>query len=59
MADFYLEDRHDRLSYFDGVRAALRLYAWWKDGVQYVGCGNRTLKQALEDVDKQESKTAK
>ena len=45
---------HDRKSYLAGVREALELYAWWKDGTQYVGCGVKTLKQALEDVNKQE-----
>ena len=53
MADYYPKD-HDRKSYFAGAREALELYAWWKDGTQYVGCGVKTLRQALEDVNKQE-----
>jgi ferredoxin-thioredoxin reductase catalytic chain len=32
-------------SYID----ALREYAWWKDGEQFVGCGVKTLKQAIEE----------
>lgn len=32
---------------------ALETYAWWKDGVQYVGCGNLTLKQAKECAKKE------
>ena len=31
-----------------GYRDALRDYAWWRDGVQYVGCGTRTLAEALK-----------
>ena len=30
-------------AYIDGLRA----YAWWKDGTEYVGCGNYTLEQAI------------
>lgn len=37
--------------YREGKREGLTLYAWWKDGVQYVGTCGRTLEQALrEDV---------
>jgi hypothetical protein len=38
-------------AYKAGYLNALRAYAWWKDGVQYVGCGVRTLKQASEAID--------
>ena len=31
-----------------GIVEGIRMYAWWKDGAQYVGCGNRTLKEAIE-----------
>jgi len=41
-------------TYFDGVREGLRMYAWWKDGVQYVGTTGRTLKEALVEVDQAE-----
>lgn len=34
-----------------GFKAALRSYAWWKDGVQYVGSCGTTLEQALAEVD--------
>ena len=38
------EDADNRLAaYIDGLRA----YAWWKDGTEYVGCGNYTLEQAI------------
>lgn len=35
-----------------GVKEGIRLYAWWKDGIQYVGTTGRTLKEALEEIDK-------
>jgi len=45
----------DKLDYYDGLyegmRQGITLYAWWKDGTQYVGTTGRTLKQALEEVD--------
>lgn len=33
--------------YLEGYKAALRRYAHWKDGVQYVGSCGKTLQQAL------------
>ena len=41
-------------TYFDGVKAGIRRFAWWKDGVQYVGTTGTTLKKALEEVDQAE-----
>jgi len=38
--------------YKKGYLKALESYAWWKDGVQYVGCGVKTLKQAIDDFNK-------
>jgi len=37
--------RQYRKGYEDGLEA----YAWWKDGVQYVGSCGTTLKQALKE----------
>ena len=31
---------------------ALTRFAWWKDGVEYVGCGIKTLKQAKAEAEK-------
>lgn len=42
-------------SYFRGIRDGIQRFAWWKDGVQYVGTTGRTLTQALNEVDTQES----
>lgn len=44
-------------SYYNGVRDGIRKYAWWKDGVQYVGCGVYTLQDALTEVNEIERKT--
>lgn len=40
--------------FYEGMKEGIRLYAWWRDGIQYVGTTGRTLKEALEDVDKLE-----
>ena len=40
--------------YFEGVKHGIWLFAWWKDGIQYVGnCGN-TLDKAIADVSRDE-----
>lgn len=41
-------------SYYQGLREGVALYAHWKDGVQYVGTTGRTLKMAIEKIDKEE-----
>lgn len=33
-----------------GYEAALEMYAWWKDGILYVGSTGKTLKKALEQA---------
>lgn len=38
-------------NYYDGIIEGLTRYAWWKDGVQYVGTCGSTLKQAIADVE--------
>lgn len=37
-------------AYYDGARAAIKLYAVWRGGTQWVGMG-RALKDALQDVE--------
>jgi hypothetical protein len=41
-------------AYHEGLREGLEMYAHWRDGVQYVGTCGKTLKQALEEINKQE-----
>ncbi len=36
-------------AYEQGLEDGLRCFAWWKDGVEYVGTCGTTLKQALEN----------
>lgn len=38
-------------NYIRGLKAGVRLYAWWKNGIQYVGTCGTTLKHALEKID--------
>ena len=40
-----------KISFRKGIKVGLRQFAWWKDGVEYVGTCGYTLKQALQDVD--------
>lgn len=55
-----MKERRDRLkyrthgevkAYYDGTANGLKLYAWWKDGEQYVGSCGTTLRDALEYVE--------
>lgn len=43
------------LAYYEGRRDSTRLWAWWKDGIQYVGSGVYTLDYALKELDKGEA----
>lgn len=38
-------------AYYDGVKYGIYKYAWWKDGIQYVGTTGKTLKEAYAEVD--------
>jgi len=40
-----------RVEYKEGLKEGVTRFAWWKEGVQYVGTTGKTLKQALEDID--------
>ena len=37
--------------YYDGMAEGVRLFAWWKNGEQFVGTCGRTLKEALDGVE--------
>jgi hypothetical protein len=45
-----------KASYIEGKREATREWAWWKDGVQYVGSCGKTLAQALDIIAEEEEK---
>lgn len=51
-----LEDRRDARAagYAEGLEVGLRMYAWWKDGTQYVGSCGTTLQEALQKVREEE-----
>jgi hypothetical protein len=42
--------RNEINAYFDGARAAIRMYAVWSDGTQYVGIG-RPINAAMNDLE--------
>lgn len=41
-------------AYYTGIKDGLGMYAWWRDGTQYVGTCGKTLAEALADVDRME-----
>jgi hypothetical protein len=41
-------------SLYCGIREGIAMYAWWKDGVQYVGTTGKTLEKALDEINKEE-----
>ena len=43
----------ERRIYIEGLKGGVRMYAWWKDGIQYVGTCGVTLKSALERIDRE------
>lgn len=43
-------------AYYNGIRDGIKQYAWWRDGVQYVGTTGTTLKDALKDIDMEEKR---
>jgi hypothetical protein len=48
-----VKKQYQETDYIRGLKAGIRLYAWWKDGLQYVGTCGTTLKHALETIDKE------
>ena len=41
--------------YWEGVRDGMRMYAYFKDGVQFVGSTGRRLKDALAETERLEA----
>lgn len=48
----------EKCVYKEGVKHGVSLYAWWKDGVEYVGTCNTTKIRALELIEKGEAPEA-
>ena len=42
--------------YYNGMREGVRLFAWWKNGEQFVGTTGRTLKQALAGIEEERTR---
>ena len=49
-------DRLMSKSYKRGLIEGIKMFAWWKDDVQYVGTTGMTLKQALAEIDSESGK---
>lgn len=43
-------EARERRKYLEGFLAGVELYAWWKDGVQYVGTTGQTLEAATREA---------
>ena len=43
-------------AFYDGLIEGVHMYAWWKDGVQYVGTTGRMLCEALENIEAERTK---
>lgn len=56
--NYWLEQEKNDPAFWQGARQGLRLYAWWKDGVEYIGTRGTTLRQALKDVEDAERELA-
>lgn len=39
--------------FIEGVIAGIEAFAYWKDGIQYVGTTGETLKNAIKEVKKE------
>lgn len=49
-----IDPDYDRLmskSYKRGLIEGIKMFAWYKDGVQYVGTTGKTLKQAIAEIE--------
>ena len=43
--------KHTKGPYYDGFITGFKAYAWWKDGIEYVGSYDTTLKEAIEKAE--------
>ena len=44
------------VAYKEGVKSGIRRFAWWRDGVEYVGTSGTTLKKAIEDIEQEDKR---
>jgi hypothetical protein len=38
-------------AYFDALILGIEMFAWWKDGTQYVGTNGKMLKEAVAEIE--------
>ena len=46
-------------AYYKGLREGVSMYAYWRDGVQYVGTTGRTLKEVINELNNEEKNLLK
>jgi len=50
------EENFYNIGYCNGYLDALKLFAHWRDGIQYVGTSGMTLKEAIEEFEEKHKK---
>ena len=45
-----LTEAQAEISFKAGMKQGIWLFAWWKEGVQYVGTSGRTLEEAYKEL---------
>lgn len=48
-----LDNDREKDIFYAGQISGIARYAWWKDGVQYVGSCGTTLKEALDELERE------
>lgn len=51
-----VNERLYNIGYCNGYLDALKLFAHWRDGIQYVGTSGMTLKEAIEEFEEKQKK---
>ena len=54
-----IQEKEKHEEYTKGLKQGVWLYAWWKDGVQYVGTSGKTYIQAITEIDSKEGAALK
>ena len=45
--------------YYNGMVEGVRLFAWWREGEQFVGTCGKTLKKAIEEIESEREEALK
>lgn len=45
--------KEEIIAYHEGIKEGMWRYAWYKDGVQYLGSGMTTLKEGIAKVEQE------